>query len=156
MIERRVRMMEPRDLPACWRIARAQNRRDQTSYPFPPVFDLDPRSRKHGQTLPNIALALVTEARLESEGRSSGSLWRVRMGHVFLRTIEEMSFGGGREEMEFSAKHIPMAAEILRSRGYDDTHTFVPLPRADALEGLLAKYGLTRIETRLAHFFRML
>ena len=79
--ERRVRMMEPRDLPGLWREAQAQNRRDGTSYGFPEVFDLDPKSPGYGRLKPGIALALVTEVR-------RGDSWRVRQGHVFLKTIE--------------------------------------------------------------------
>ncbi len=141
-----VRMMHPKDLPSLWRLAAAQNRRDGTSYPFPPVFDLAPSSSRHGQFLQNVALALVTEVN-----------GRVRMGHVFLRTVEAMSFGGGREEMDFSAWHIPVACDILRQQGYDDLHTLVPRNRADeAHEQLLRSYGLQRIDNRLAHFFKML
>ena len=141
-----VRMMEPRDLPALWRLAAAQNRRDGTSYPVPPIFDMDESSPNFGRLMPNVALALVTEI----DGR-------VRMGHVFLRTIEAMSFGGGREEMEFSAKHIPMALEMLKAKGYDDVHTLVPLLRVSAEhQSLLESYGLNRIDHRLAHFFKTL
>lgn len=141
----RVRMMEPRDLPAVWAAARAQNRRDETSYPVPPIFDLDPKSPRHGQLMPNCALALVTEV----DGR-------VRQGHVWMRTLEEMSFGGGREAWEFSGTHIPLALEALRAQGYDDVHVLVPKPRARRLRRMLEAAGLYRIDHRLAHFFRML
>ena len=139
-------MMEPRDLPALWRMAAAQNRRDGTSYPVPPVFEMDEDSPRFGQLKPNVTLALVTEV----DGR-------VRMGHLFLRTIEAMSFGGGREEMLFSATHIPMALEMLKAKGYDDVHTLVPHPRvSEEHQQLLESYGLNRIDHRLAHFFKSL
>lgn len=140
-----VRMMEPKDLPRVWSAAAAQNRRDGTSYPVPPIFDLDPKSPNYAKLMPNVVLALVTEV----DGR-------VRQGHVWLRTIEEMSFGGGREEMAFSAQHIPMALDYLRRRGYDDVHTLVPHPRVRDLAEMLESHGLHRIDHRLAHFFRML
>lgn len=141
-----VRNMQPKDYPALWQLAKAQNRRDSTSYPLPPIFDFDDRSPRFGQLMPNAALALVTEV----DGR-------VRQGHVFLRTIEAMSFGGGRETMEFSAGHIGMACQILKRLGYDDLHTFVPVERAsEEHTALLGANGLTRIDPRLAHFFRML
>lgn len=140
-----VRRMEPRDLPAVWRAAAAQNRRDGTSYPVPPVFDLDSDSARHGQLLPNVALALVTEV----DGR-------VRQGHVWIRTLEEMSFGGDAEAWEFSGKHIRLALELLRRQGYEDVHVLVPKPRARRLRRMLEAAGLKRIDHRLAHFFKML
>lgn len=147
---RRVRMMEPRDLPALWRSAAAQNRRDGTSYPVPLVFEMDEANANFGKLMPNVALALVTEV-LSPKG------WRVRMGHVFLRTVEAMSFGGGKEDMDFSALHIPMALDVLRRQHYDDVHTLVPQARATAEHSeLLESYGFNRIDHRLAHFFRML
>lgn len=95
--------------------------------------------------LPNVILALVTEI----DGR-------VRQGHVWLRTVEEMSFGGGKEEMEFSAAHIPMALDFLKRQGYDDVHVLVPHVRVEDLTRMLNENGLDRIDHRLAHFFRML
>jgi hypothetical protein len=140
---RRVRNMEPRDLKQVWSLCLAQNRRDRTSYPVPEIFELDEQSPNFGRYKPNVALALVTEV----DGR-------VRAGHVFLRTIEEMSFGGAQADMAFSIAHIPMALEILEHKGYDDVHTFVPVQRAADLTGLLGNQGFTRIDHRLAHFFR--
>ncbi len=138
--------MEPRDLPELYRIARAQNRRDGTSYPVPPVFEMDEASPRFGQLTQNAPLALVTER----DGR-------VRAGYVFLRTIEIMGFGGGREDMEFSAAHIPMALDFLRRQGYDDAHVFVPGVRVSPEHrALLEAQGMTRIDQRLAHFLKML
>jgi hypothetical protein len=135
--------MEPRDLPRVWKAAAAQNRRDGTRYPVPPVFDLDATSPTHGQLLPNVVLALVTEV----DGR-------VRQGHVWLRTVEEMTFGGGREAMAASAEHIPLALRVLAERGYDSVHTLVPHGRLGDLEPMLYAQGFTRIDHRLAHFFQ--
>ena len=143
-------MMEPRDLPQVWKAAAAQNRRDGTSYPVPPIFELDQNSSDFGKLMPNVALALVTEV-LAPGG------WRVRMGHVSLRTIEMMSFGGGAEDMKFSAAHIPMAFELLRRQKYDDVHVLVPQVRAtEEHQALLESYGFDRIDHRLAHFLKML
>ena len=156
--EYRVRMMEPRDMPTVWAIARAQNRRDGTSYPFPPVFEMRGGHPKLGQLLPNVPLALVTESRfMRPHTGMLGRPWRIRCGHVFLRTIEVMSFGGGVEEMRFSMSHIPAALEILKQRGYVDAHAFVPGHRATPdLTHELQEQGLDRIDYRLAHFFRMI
>ena len=141
-----VRRMEPRDLPVIWRAAAAQNRRDGTSYPVPPIFDLDPESARHGCLLPNVALALVTVV----DGR-------VRQGHVWLRTLEEMSFGGDGEAWKFSGKHIPLAHAMLKEQGYDDVHVLVPRgARVRGLSKMLEAVGLQRIDHRLAHFFKML
>lgn len=135
--------MEPRDLPRVWSAAKAQNRRDGTNYPVPPVFDLNPESQRYGRMMPNIVLALVTEVN-----------GRVRQGHVWLRTVEEMTFGGGAAEMAFSGEHIPVALELLRRRGYDSNHVLVPKQRLQDLEEMLLEQGFTRIDHRLAHFFR--
>ncbi len=132
-------------MPRVLMAARAQNRRDGTSYPVPPIFDLDENSPRFGQYLPNVALALVTEI----DGR-------VRQGHVWLRTVEEMSFGGGAEVMAFSAAHIPMALELLKAKGYVDVHELIPHCRVADLEAMLTGQGFGRIDGRLAHFHKML
>ncbi|HUD74172.1 MAG TPA: hypothetical protein VMQ76_03795 [Terracidiphilus sp.] len=138
--------MEPGDLVTLWQIAAAQNRRDGTKYPFPPVFNLAEGTPGFAQLLQNVPLALTTER----DGR-------VRSGTVFLRTIEAMHFGGGREDMEFDAGHIPLAFDMLRRMGYDDVHIFVPPQRvSDEHRQRLESYGLTRLDQGLAHFFRML
>lgn len=140
----RLRNMEPRDLIPLWKMADAQNRRDGTSYPVPRIFEIDELSAGFGQLVQNVPLALVTER----DGR-------VRQAHIFLRTIEVMGFGGGREDMEFSAGHIPMALDLLKRRGYDDAHTFIPKLRVSEEHAkLLEAYGMTRLDNRLAHFFR--
>lgn len=140
-----VRNMQPKDLIPLWRFAAAQNRRDGTNYPVPEVFDLNELSPTFGQLLQNVPLALVTER----DGR-------VRQANIFLRTIEVMGFGGGREDMEFSAAHIPMAMDLLCRRGYEDAHTFIPKIRlSEAHSKLLQKHGLARLDNRLAHFYRM-
>jgi hypothetical protein len=143
---RRVRNTEPRDLPELCRIAAAQNRRDGTSYPVPPIFEMNETSSRFGQLLPSVPLALTTER----DGR-------VRQVHVFLKTIECMGFGGGREDMLFSADHIPMALDFLRRQGYDDCHVFIPGVRVSPEHhALLASHGMARLDQRLAHFFRTL
>ncbi len=142
---RELRRMEPRDLAAVERLGAAQNRRDGTSYPVPPVFDLNPASGRFGQLLPNVPLALETEV----DGR-------IKQGHVCLRTVEMMSFGGGREDMEFACLHIPLVLDALARLGYDDVHTFVPQAEVEALRRVLEPYGLKRIDARLAHFFKQM
>lgn len=140
-----LRQMEPRDLPRVWSAARAQNRRDGTSYPVPDIFDLDEKSHNFGKLMPNVVLALVTEV----DGR-------VRMGHVWIRTIEEMHFGGGREIMQFSIGHMEAVLSVLKARGYLDNHIFVPKVRLEDLETELGNHSFARVDGRLAHFFRML
>lgn len=137
-------MMEPNDLLPLWKMADAQNRRDGTNYPVPKIFEMDRTKPGFGQLVQNVPLALVTER----DGR-------VRQAHIFLRTIEVMGFGGGREDMEISAGHIPMALDYLKRRGYDDAHVFVPNVRVSPEHAkLLQDYGMTRLDHRLAHFFR--
>ena len=140
---RNIRNTEPRDLPELYRIAAAQNRRDGTSYPVPPIFNMDEASPGFGQLLKSVPLALTTERQ-----------GRVRQVHVFLQTIECMGFGGGREDMEFSADHIPMALDFLRRQGYDDLHVFIPGVRVSPEHhALLVSHGMARLDQRLAHFF---
>jgi hypothetical protein len=68
-----------------------------------------------------------------------------------------MHFGGGRDDMEFDAGHIPLAFDILRRMGYDDVHVFIPQARvSEEHRKRLETYGLTRLDPRLAHFFTML
>lgn len=125
-------------------MAAAQNRRDGTDYPVPPIFELDESKPGFGQLVQNVPLALTTER----DGRP------VNLS-IFLRTIEVMSIGGGHEDWQFSAAHIPMAMEFLRRRGYDEVHTFVPKVRVSSEHAkLLETYGMTRIDNRLAHFYR--
>lgn len=138
-------MMEPRDLPAVWRIARAQNRRDGTSYPVPPIFEMDEACARFGKLKPNVILALVTE-------RRQGQLWRVRQAHVWLRTVEQMDFGGGRVDTEFSIAHLPLVLQVLRAEGYEEMHVFVPRVRLEDISGPLELQGLKN--TGLTHFFR--
>lgn len=142
---KQVRNMEPRDLPALWKMTRAQNRRDGTNYPFPEVFNLDESSPGFGKLMPNVLLALVTEI----DGR-------VRQGHVWLRTVEEMHFGGGREVTEFSLQHLEAVLAILKQRGYYDVHEFVPKCRTEEVEPMLVNEKFHRIDHRLAHFYREL
>lgn len=143
MKERKLRRLEPRDLPAVWRIARAQNRRDKTSYPVPPIFEMNEASPRFGQYLPNVVTALVTEVN-----------GRVRQWHLWLRTIEQMSGGGGREDTEFSIAHMPMVLEAIAARGYVDEHIFVPKVRLDDFAQMLAAQGCERVDNGLAHFYR--
>jgi hypothetical protein len=140
---RTLRMMEPRDVPALIRITAAQNRRDHTSYPFPNVFEME--GPRIGQMKANVLLALVTEVN-----------GRVRQGHVWLRTVEQMDFGGGREDTEFAIQHMPAVFDVLKRRGYEDVHVFVPRRRLWDFETILEDQGLTRQDPRLAHFFTSL
>lgn len=140
-----VRLMEPRDLPAVWKLCAAQNRRDKTNYPVPPIFNLDESSPNFGKHFPNVILALVTEVN-----------GRVRQGHVWIRTCEEMSFGGGKEDMDFSSAHIPIALDYVKRQGYADTHILVPHNRVPDLGDMLERNQLHRLDNRLAHFFKML
>ncbi len=133
--------MAPSDLPAVWRYCKAQNRRDGTSYGVPHVFD------EQGRLLPNIALALVT---LDGKGR-------VRGAHIFERTLEMMSFGGGAAATAMSMAEAPAVFYELRALGYQDLHIQVPKSHVSELEtDLKDKMGMTRDDEALAHFYREL
>jgi hypothetical protein len=119
----------------------AQNRRDGTSYGVPPVFD------EHGRFRRNIALALVA---VDQRGR-------VRAGYVFERTIEMMSFGGGKEVTEAGLDEVPAVFYELRALGYQDLHVQVPKVHVGEIEGQLEqRLGTARDDDRLAHFYREL
>lgn len=140
----RIRNLEPKDLPALWRMADAQNRRDGTKYPVPRIFEMGESKPGFGHLVENVPLALVTERN-----------GRMRQAHIALRTIEIMGFGGGHDDMEFSAAHIPMMMDLLKRRGYDEAHTFIPNVRVSEEHcKLLQDFGMTRLDHRLAHFFR--
>lgn len=139
--EFQMRRMRPRDLPAVWRHCQAQNRRDGTSYGVPEVFDRD------GKLLPNIALALVT---VDKKGR-------VRGAHIFERTLEMMSFGGGAAATGAAVDEFPEVFYELRALGYQDLHIQVPKTHVAELEAeLTERMGMARDDDRLAHFYREL
>lgn len=136
-----LRRMHPADLPAVFRACRAQNRRDGTSYGVPRIFDAS------GHLTPNVALAL---SMVDSRGRVHG-------GHVFERTLEMMSFGGGTDAIESAvADHIGVFYE-LRALGYQNLHIQVPKQHVAELEEVLTKrLGTARDDDKLAHFYREL
>ena len=148
--ERRLRRMEPRDLDAVKRITAAQNRRDGTSYPPPDVFELRPNHAGFGREKPNIVLALVTERR-KGEGP-----WRVAQWHVWLRTVEMMDGGGSAVDTAFSIEHLGLIESMLREKDFFDLHVLVPRARVAEIGAFLHGKGLTRIDNRLAHYYKEL
>ena len=139
-----MRHMRPQDLPRIEQLAREQNERDGTSYPVPPIFDYD----ADGRAVPalNAPLALVTER----DGV-------VEQGSVFIRTLELMVFGTEPRATVASVRNNPSVFYLLREKGYEDLHVFIPQTRAAAMQNRLALgMGLKRDDARLAHFYRTL
>lgn len=135
-----LREMRPNDVPAVLHRLREQNRRDKTSYTMPQVFD------ERGMRLPNIPLALVAE---------DVDTGLVVQGHVWIRTLEQMSFGTNPQATVCSMHEHPAVFHLLRERGYTDLHILVPEERApDMVHGL--KAILKMADTGLKHFYRLL
>jgi len=135
------RELGPRDLPQVWKHCKAQNRRDGTRYGVPTIWD------RQGRQLPDIPLAL---AAIDSRGR-------VASAHVFERTLEYMSFGGGQQALAAVLDEAPGIFYRLRGLGYRDLHILPPLAHMRALEAVLKdRMGMNRIDTYLGHFYREL
>jgi hypothetical protein len=135
------RELTPHDLPAVYRHCAAQNRRDGTRYGVPRIWDAD------GKQLIDIPLALAAV-----DGRG-----RVASAHVFERTLEYMSFGGGEAALEAVLDEAPAIFHRLRRMGYRDLHILPPLAHLRALEAVLKdRMTMARIDTYLGHFYREL
>lgn len=135
------RELRPQDMRAVWRHCAAQNRRDKTSYGVPHIFDAE------GKLLPDVPLAL---AAIDSRGR-------VAAAHVFERTLEYMSFGGGEQALAAVLEEAPGIFYTLRRLGYRDLHILPPRRHVDALDAALKdRMGMARIDGYLAHFYREL
>ena len=132
--------MTPADVPAVQERVQEQNERDGTSYSMPPVFD------SAGGRLPTIVLALV------AVDIDSGD---VVQGHVFLKTIEQMTFGIDPKATVCSMHEADAVLYLLRERGYHDLHILVPPERVKQMEhGLERIYGMSM--TGFTHFYRLL
>lgn len=137
-----LREMRPNDIPAVLHRLREQNYRDGTSYSMPQVFD------EQGARLPNIPLALVA---VDVE------TGLVVQGHVWERTVEQMTFGISPEATVCSMHQHPAVFHLLRERGYTDLHILVPVERAADMEhGLDAILKMTDTSKTLKHFYRLL
>lgn len=134
--------MRPNDVPAVQHRLREQNYRDKTSYTLPRVFD------EHGVRLRSIPLALVA-VDVETE--------MVEQGHVWIRTLEQMSFGISPEATVCSMHEHPAVFHLLRERGYTDLHILVPKERVGQMAHGLDSI-LKTIDTgeTLRHFYRLL
>lgn len=134
--------MRPNDVPAVLHRLREQNYRDKTSYTLPRVFD------ERGVRLPNIPLALVA-VDVETQ--------MVEQGHVWIRTLEQMSFGISPEATVCSMHEHPAVFHLLRERGYTDLHILVPKERVGQMAHGLDSI-LKTIDTgeTLRHFYRLL
>lgn len=132
--------MLPADVPAVQEKLREQNERDGTSYAMPVVFDAD------GKRLASIPLALVAVDEETGE---------VVQGHVWERTVEQMTFGISREATVCSMHEQEAVLYLLRERGYRDMHIFVPPGRVKQMQhGLEKIYGMSA--TGMVPFYRLL
>ena len=136
-----LRQMTPTDVPAVLEKLREQNERDNTSYGMPDVFDAE------GKRLPNIPLALVA---VTEDGE-------VVQGHVYERTLEQLTFGINPEATVCSMHEQEAVSFVLREKGYADLNIFVPVQRVPQMEhGLQRILGMTKMDEIMAHFYRRL
>lgn len=138
----KLREMIPADLPALHEKLREQNLRDGTDFPFPEIFD------NRGKRLARIPLALVAVDEITGE---------VVQGHIWEQTLEQSCIGTDPEATVCSMHEQEAVYFLLRNRGFQDVHLFVPMIRAEEIE-----HGLDRIlrlkytGNSLKHFYRRL
>jgi len=129
--------MQPGDVPALLDRLAEQNARDGTSYRLPQVFD------GGGARLSRVPLALVA---VDAAGK-------VAQGHIYERTVEQMSFGISAAATLSSIREQDAVFYLLRARGYTDLHMLVPEERAAGLgRGLDELLRMTPTAGRLRHF----
>ncbi len=138
----RLREMIPADLPAIEKLLKVQNERDGTSYGLPQVFDAK------GNRVSRVPLALV------AVGVENGE---VRQAHIYEQTVEQLTIGTDREATVCSMHEQEAVFWLLRQRGYQDLHIFVPKERAPQMQhGLESIMGMNCTEEIVTHFYRML
>jgi hypothetical protein len=138
----RLREMTPADMPALKERLKEQNKRDGTDYQVPRVFD------SSGRRVPACALALVAYDVETGE---------VMQGHVYERTLEQMSFGISPEATVCSMHEQDAVFFLLREKGYRDLHVLVPNPRVkDMKHGLEKILAMKCTRKHLTHFYRLL
>lgn len=135
----RLREMTVQDVPAVIGLVAEQNLRDGTSYGLPEIFLED------GRRNPRIVLALVAVDERE----------KVQQCHIWIKTLEQMSFGINPRATVSSADEQAAFLFLLREKGYEDFHTFLPVERVEQMRHWLERrYGLS--QTGLAHFYRVI
>lgn len=138
----RLREMTAEDMPAVIERLKEQNRRDGTSYSVPPVFD------DTGKRLPGIPLALVAVDIETGE---------VLQGHVWIRTVEQMTFGIAPEATACSMREQEAVYYLLRERGYTDLHILVPNERVEQIgSGLENSMHMHATGEMMQHYYRLL
>ena len=146
MMRSRMRQMTPADIERIAELAAEQNERDGTEYPLPQVFVPELSDASLCRQSVHVPLALVTEIN-----------GRVEQGHLFLRTLEMMSFGTNRRATAASIRDRAAVFYLLRQKGYQDLHIQVPKVKVANMEHSLAEaMGMARDDDRLVHFYREL
>ena len=133
-----LRAAEPRDVPEIEERCREQNKRDGTSYPVPPIFDV------LGMQLPHIAFAGVIE---DEHGN-------VLQGVVMEVNPEMSLFGCAPEATATLRKEIEGVFYLLRKQGFSVVHTFIPKDVVIPIEKPLVKVGFVRDDFKFAHFMK--
>jgi hypothetical protein len=133
----RIRLMEPRDVPAVQALHDAQNARDHTSYPLTQVFD------ESFRRLPNVALALVVLDGAE-----------IKQGVVFETSVEMMLSGCDPKATAELHNQIGACFDLLREKGFTSVNCWVPKAVVLPVEKPLKKVGFERDDFRMAHFLK--
>ena len=133
-----IREARPQDIPAIEEHCRKQNERDGTNYPVPRIFD------ESWRWMPNIALAMVI---VDEKGE-------VQQAAIYERTVEQLLFGCEPKATAQLHKEIEGVFYLLRQRGYEGVHCFVPKQVELPVSKPLEKVGFKRDDWRLAHYFK--
>jgi hypothetical protein len=134
--------MRPADLPAIHKLLKIQNDRDGTKYGIPQVFDAQ------GKRLSRIPLALVAVDTETGE---------VRQAHIYEHTVEQLTIGTDREATVCSMHEQDSVFWLLRQRGFEDLHIFVPNQRVKQMQhGLESILGMTCMKEFTTGFYRCL
>lgn len=144
----RIRLMEPRDVPAIQKLHDAQNKRDGTNYPLTKVFDESWRRRWH------VPLGLTV---LSGEEVRQGAAFECSAGiQPSAPAVEMMLSGCDPKATAQLHKEIRSAFYLLRSMGFEVVHCFIPKDVVIPVEKPLKDVGFVRDDGKFAHFMKEL
>lgn len=121
-----MRLMEPEDVPRMVELYAAQNRRDNTLYQLPRIFQFD------GRPDDNIAMALT----VERDGAIAQGLFFQKR-----QTVEMCFAGPDAKATAFARREIVPVSYALRLQGYDSILCLTPHVRASQLKKPLEAAG---------------
>lgn len=133
--------MRPSDVPILLPFHVEQNKRDNTDYPLPRMFDAQ------GKRDSNIALALsMTKDDIPVQGV-----------YFCKNNAVEMCFAGCNPRATiYSAREIEAVRYTLRAMKYEVINCKIPLSMADMLQRPMEDAGFRRTDDRFATFYQEL